>query len=48
MKGAGVVLGGTVLSVLVATWMHRQSVDPVYTQALMANGWRADYSAKVS
>jgi hypothetical protein len=39
VKGAGVILGGTVLSVLVATWMHRQSVDPVYTQALMANGW---------
>ena len=39
LKGAGVILSGTVLSVLVATWMRRQSVDPVYTQALMANGW---------
>ena len=39
LKGAGVILGGTLLSVLVAAWMRRQSVDPVYTQALMANGW---------
>jgi hypothetical protein len=39
VKGAGMVLGGTVLSVLVATWMRRQSVGPVYAQALMANGW---------
>ena len=39
LKGAGVVLGGTVLSVTVATWMRRQSVDPIYTQGLMANGW---------
>ena len=39
LKGAGVILTGTVLSVLVATWMRRQSVDPVYPQALMANGW---------
>jgi hypothetical protein len=39
VKGAAVVLGGTLLSVLVATWMRRQSFDPVYSQALMANGW---------
>ena len=39
LKGAGIILGGTLLSVLVATWMRRQSVDPVYTQALMTNGW---------
>jgi hypothetical protein len=39
LKGAGVVLGGTVLSVLIATWMRRQSVDPVYTKMLMTNGW---------
>ena len=39
LKGAGVILGGTLLSVLVATWMRRQSVDPVYTQALLNNGW---------
>lgn len=39
MKGAGVTLAGTILSVLVATWMHRQSVDPVYTQTLMSSGW---------
>ena len=39
LKGAGVVLGGTILSVLVATWMRWQSVDPAYPQALMTNGW---------
>jgi hypothetical protein len=39
LKGAGVIIGGTILSVVIAAWMRRQSVDPVYTQALMANGW---------
>ena len=39
LKGAGIILGGTLLSVLVATWMRRRSVDPVYTDALMTNGW---------
>ena len=39
LKGAGIILGGTLLSVLVASWMRRQSVDPVYAQALMTNGW---------
>ena len=39
MKGAGVTLAGTALSVVVATWMQRQSVDPVYTQTLMSGGW---------
>lgn len=39
LKGAGVVLGGTALSVFVATWMQRRSVDPFYTQTLMLHGW---------
>ena len=39
VKGAGVMLAGTALSVLVATWMQRQSVDPVYTQTLLSSGW---------
>jgi hypothetical protein len=39
LKGAGVIIGGTLLSVLVATWMRRQGVEPVYTQALINNGW---------
>jgi len=39
LKGAGVMIGGTILSVLAATWMRWQSVDPVYTQALTTNGW---------
>jgi hypothetical protein len=39
LKGAGVVIGGSILSVFIASWMRRQSVDPVYTQALTNNGW---------
>ena len=39
LKGAGVVLGGAILSVLIASWLRRQSVDPLYTKALMNNGW---------
>ena len=39
VKGAGVILAGTALSVLVARWMQRQSVDPAYTQTLMSSGW---------
>ena len=39
LKGAGVIIGGTLLSVLVATWMRRQAVEPAYTQALINNGW---------
>lgn len=43
VKGAGVILAGTALSVLVATWMQRESVDPVYTQTLMSSGWLIAY-----
>ena len=43
LKGASVVLGGTVLSVLIATWLRQQSVDPVYSQALMTNGWLVSF-----
>jgi hypothetical protein len=39
VKGAGVVIGGSALSVLAATWMQRQSVDPVFTDTLMQGGW---------
>jgi hypothetical protein len=39
VKGAGVILAGTALSVLVARWMQRHSVDAVYTQTLMSSGW---------
>jgi hypothetical protein len=39
MKGAAVVLGGSILSVVVATWMRRRSFDPSYAEALMVNGW---------
>lgn len=38
-KGAVVILGGTALSVLVATWMQRRSANPVLTQTLMNSGW---------
>ena len=43
IKGAGVILGGSRLSVVVASWMHRQAFDPVYTQALVANGWLVSF-----
>ena len=43
VKGAGVILGGTLVSVLVATWMRQQAVDPVYTQAVMNNGWLVSF-----
>jgi hypothetical protein len=39
LKGAGVILAATALSVLVAGWMQRQLVDPVYPQTLMSSGW---------
>jgi len=39
LKGAGVVLGGTLLSVLVAAWMRQQAFKPADTQLLMNNGW---------
>lgn len=39
MKQAGVILGGSLLSVVVGTWMHRQSLNPEYADALMTNGW---------
>lgn len=39
VKGAGVILGGTALSVLAASWLQRQSVDPLYPQTLMSSGW---------
>jgi hypothetical protein len=43
LKGVGVILGGTLLSVLVATWMRRQAVDPGYTQAVLNSGWLVSF-----
>jgi hypothetical protein len=39
VKGAGVILGGTLLSVLIAGWLQRLPVDPVYPRTLMSSGW---------
>lgn len=39
VKGAGVILAGTAVSVLVATWLQRQPVDSVYPKTLMSSGW---------
>ena len=47
MKGAAVTLGGTALAVVVATWMHRQSIDPLYPQALMFSGWLIAFIASM-
>ncbi len=47
IKGAGVILGGTALSVLVATWLQRASVDPIYPQTLMSSGWLIAFVASM-
>jgi len=39
LKSAGVILGGTVLAVLVAAWMKRQPIDPIWAKTLATNGW---------
>lgn len=39
LKGAGVILGGTLLTVLVATWMRRRGMDSIYTDTLLSSGW---------
>ncbi len=39
VKGAAVILGGTALSVLAASWLQGKPVDPVYPQTLMSGGW---------
>lgn len=39
VKGAAVILGGTLLSVLAANWMRRLAIDPDYAEAVMLNGW---------
>ena len=39
VKGAAIILGGTLLSVVVAGWLRRRSIAPEYAEALMINGW---------
>lgn len=39
LKGAALIIAGTVLSVLLASWMERRSVAPAYANALMSTGW---------
>jgi hypothetical protein len=39
LKGAAVMLAGTVVVVLVARWLQTRSVDPVYPEVLMSGGW---------
>ena len=43
LKGAGVILGGTLLSVLVAAWMRGQAIDPAYPKMLATNGWLVSF-----
>ena len=47
VKGAGVILAGSALSVGVASWMQRRAVDPVYTQTLMSSGWLIAFVASM-
>ena len=39
VKGAAIILGGTLLSVVAATWMQRRSMAPVLAETLMSGGW---------
>jgi hypothetical protein len=39
VKGAGAIIGGAVLSVILAGWLQRQSFDPVYAKTLRSSGW---------
>ncbi len=39
LKGAGVIIGGTLLTVLLSSWMRQQSFDKSYSSTLMDNGW---------
>lgn len=39
VKGAGIILGGTLLAVLAATWMRRRGVDSIFSDTLLHSGW---------
>lgn len=39
VKGAAIIIGGTLLCVIVATWMERRSIAPVAAETLMSSGW---------
>lgn len=39
LKGAAVILAGTLVSVLAATWMQRRAIAPVFAETLMSGGW---------
>jgi hypothetical protein len=43
LKGAGVIIGGTLLSVLVATWLRRQGIDRTYWTVLLNSGWLVSF-----
>ena len=39
LKGAGVMLGGSVVTALVAFWLRQQPGGHSYRMAVLANGW---------
>jgi hypothetical protein len=39
LKGAAVMLGVTILSVLVTLWLRRQPIDPAWARTVSSSGW---------
>jgi hypothetical protein len=47
VKGAAVTIGGTILAVVVATWLQRRSIAPVFAETLMTGGWLIAFVASM-
>ena len=39
LKGAAVMLGVTILSVMVTLWLRRQPIDPAWARTMASSGW---------
>lgn len=39
LKGAGVIIGGTLVCVFIANWMSRHGFNSVYPDTLLSSGW---------
>jgi hypothetical protein len=47
VKAAAVTIGGTILAVVVATWLRRRSIAPVFAETLMTGGWLIAFVASM-
>ena len=47
VMGAAVIIGGTILAVVVATWLRRRSIAPVFAETLMTGGWLIAFVASM-